>query len=392
MPERWGFLHSRFYSLLAASAIVLMVGVIDFAAGRDWHITPLYLMPLAIAVWGAGWRWGLLFSVLAAGIWLVAELSLGVRYADPWVPYWNALFLFSIVFLSVVLIVSALQSLVRRRTEQLREEMTKRHEAELARLRAERLAMVGAMAAQMAHEVRNPMCSISLNTELLAVEIRTLAGNRSHSPEEAVVLLDQIGRETLRIENVMRDYLGFARLPKVAPRPHSLHEFLEEKLALTRAELAAARVRLVRDYDPNIGSVDLDPVQMWQVLLNLVRNAREAMTQGGEIRVRTRRSGDELQISVSDTGTGIKEENIPKIFLPFFTTKAQGTGLGLALSQQIVAEHGGRIECRSTPGVGTTFAIFLPCPTRGAPSRRVASNPVKTQPRKLHEMQPAGSH
>jgi signal transduction histidine kinase len=111
------------------------------------------------------------------------------------------------------------------------------------------------------------------------------------------------------------------------------------------------------------------------------------MPQGGELTVHTQRQGKEIEISVSDTGSGIDEENIAQLFTPFFTTKAEGTGLGLALSQQIVAEHGGRIECRSTPGIGTTFSILLPQPKPGIPSYSVKADPAKIFPNKFHELQ-----
>lgn len=235
--------------------------------------------------------------------------------------------------------------------------MTRRHQAELGQLRAQRLAVVGSMAAQTAHEVRNPMGSISLNMDILSHEISELKTSSSHSAAEAMALLSQMEQEFGRIDAVIRDYLSFARLPKIAPQPQSLHAFLDERLALTAMELAAAHVRVVKDYDPEVDVIDVDPVQMWQVLLNLIRNAREAMSDGGVITVRTLRKDDEIQVSVSDTGSGISEGDITKAFTPFFTTKADGTVLGLALSQQIVVENDGRLSCNSAEGIGTTFSI-----------------------------------
>lgn len=391
------FLKSRSRAIAIAAVLVVAVGSLDYSTGRDWQVVSLYLLPLALAVWAAGPRWGIFFSVLAAGTWLAAELAGGAVYSHPGAPYWNAL-MFLMVFLAVALslarlhaIMQTLERRVKARTTQLRDEMTRRHKADLARLRAGRLAAVGTMAAQVAHEVRNPMCSISLNLDLLSHEIGGLATDGPHSPDEATLLLAQIRQEIGRVETVMRDYLGFARLPKVVPQQQSLHAFLDERLALTKAELATARVRLVKDYDPRIESVDLDPVQMWQVILNLIQNACEAMPEGGEIRMGTHWEGDEILISVSDTGIGISEEDHARLFTPFFSTKAQGTGLGLALSQQIVAEHRGRLECRSTPGSGTTFTISLPCPKQVVPSDRPRIDLIKTKPSAFHERHLAGS-
>jgi signal transduction histidine kinase len=384
---------SRSWALAIATGLVIAVGILDYWSGREVQVVPLYLLPLALSVWRAGRTWGVIFSVLAAGTWLGAELATGPVTTHPLVPYWNAL-MFLMVFVSVTLTLSrlhdAMDSLERRvkaRTDQLKDEMARRHDADLARFRAERLAAVGTMAAQLAHEVRNPMCSISLNVDLLSIEINALTSKESHSPAEANLLLSQIGREIGRIESVLRDYLTFARLPKIVLREQPVHAFLDERLALINAELAAAHVSVLKDYDPQVECMNADPPQMWQVILNLVRNAREAMPQGGEIKVHTRREGGEIEISVSDTGSGIEEEHLSQLFTPFFTTKAEGTGLGLALSQQIVAEHGGRIECRSTPGAGTTFSILLPQPNRSIMPYNIKADPIKYIPSKFHELQ-----
>ena len=186
---------------------------------------------------------------------------------------------------------ATLEQRVELRTAQLREEMAKRSQAELGWLQAERLAVVGSMAAQMAHEVRNPLCSISLNMELLSQELDALTAGSPMATVETHALMAQIETEFGRIDKVVHDYLGFARLPKVMPGSHSLHVFLDENLAHLAAELEAAGVKLVKAYDPSIHTVKVDPARMWQVLLNLIRNAREAMPQGGELRVRTCRDG-----------------------------------------------------------------------------------------------------
>lgn len=389
MGERWSFLHSKAFAVVAASLLLAIVGAMDCVVSPGWHVGPLYVLPVAGAAWGAGQRWGMCFAILAASIWLVAELSTDPSGDRAGAPYWNALMFLVVVFLSAALALSALREMVRKRTEQLRAEMAKRHGAELARLRAERLAMVGSMAAQLAHEVRNPMSSISLNMELLSREISNLSANGPHSPEEASVLLGQMEQEIRRIDSVIRDYLGFARLPKIVSQRVPIHAFLDEKLALSTAELAAAGVRLVKEYDPRIDFAEVDPGRLWQVVLNLLRNAREAMPEGGEVVVRTKRAGDEIWISVSDTGTGISQEDAAKIFTPFHTTKAHGTGLGLALAQQIVSEHGGRLEFRSAPDAGTTFTIILPLATNSTPSGRIGIEAIKTEPPMTHELRAA---
>lgn len=388
-------LHSRAQSIAFGVLLILAIGVLDYYTGRECQMVALYLLPVGATAWGAGRRWGIASSLLAAGTWLVAELASGALYALNANPLWNAL-MYLLVFLSVALLLSELHeimnSLERRvkiRSGQLKEEMTLRHDAELARLRAERLAIVGTMAAQVAHEVRNPMGAIALNLDLLSYELRDMAGDRSHPMAEAELLVSQISQEIGRVEKVMSGYLSFARLPKVVPDPQPLHAFLDEKLATVVPELNAAGVRLDKDYDPRIHTVNLDAVQMWQVILNLVRNAREAMPQGGRLTVRTHLQDTSLEFSVTDTGSGIRPEDLSRICTPFFTTKAQGTGLGLALSQQIISEHGGKLACRSTPGIGTTFAITLPRPKSSPHSYRLEDDTLGDFPFDTHEISPA---
>lgn len=363
-------LHHRAPAIGLSTMLTVAIGALDYFTGQECQVVALYLLPVSLVTWVAGRRLGMVFCLLSACTWLAAEVGIGGIHARQSSLLWNAL-MFLTVFLMVALLLSALHDMmstlerrVRLRTSQLREEMTRRHDAELARLRAERLAQVGTMAAQVAHEVRNPMGAISLNLDLLACEVTELASAISppaaHAPQEALSLVDQIRAEVERVEQVVRDYLGFARLPKVVPAPHALHAFLDEKLALLLPELSAAHVRLVKSYDPSLHTANIDAVQLWQVVLNLVLNARDAMPAGGLLSVSTRQTETCLLINVTDTGSGIRPEDLRQLFTPFYTTKAKGTGLGLALSQQIIAEHDGDLTCQSTPGTGTTFTIRLP--------------------------------
>jgi signal transduction histidine kinase len=125
-------------------------------------------------------------------------------------------------------------------------------------------------------------------------------------------------------------------------------------------------VRLEREVAEGLPAVSVDRDQMLQVLLNLVRNATEAMPRGGTLRLSARREGAEVLVSVSDTGPGIPPQDLPRVFEPYFTTKAGGTGLGLAIAERIVSEHGGRIEAASSPGQGATFTVRLPAVTAPA--------------------------
>jgi signal transduction histidine kinase len=222
--------------------------------------------------------------------------------------------------------------------------------------RAERLAAVGRISAQITHEVRNPLNAIGLNAELLAEE---LAGNPAVSPE-ARALVTAISREVDRLEAVTEEYLRFARRPRAAPARVDLAELAQGLLDFVAPELAAAGVSVRRELAAAPAPVMGDEGQLRAVLLNLVRNSREAMHGGGTLTVAVRPAPGGVDVAVTDTGGGIPPDDLSRVFDPFYSTKERGTGLGLAFSQQVVREHGGAIRCQSRLGAGTTFTISLP--------------------------------
>jgi signal transduction histidine kinase len=238
-----------------------------------------------------------------------------------------------------------------------------RQQAELRR--AERLAAVGRISAQITHEIRNPLNSIGLNAELLAEEL----GGHPAASREALQLVSAIGREVDRLNGVTEEYLRFARLPRATLAPHDLNDVLGGLLDFFGPELAAARVEVRRALAPGLPPVRADEGLLRAVFLNLLRNSREAMPGGGTITVRTTRAGaDAIEAEVADTGGGIPPGDLTRIFDPFYSTKERGTGLGLAFAQQVVTEHGGTIRCDSIVGRGTAFTIRLPA----APDERAA--------------------
>jgi signal transduction histidine kinase len=223
-------------------------------------------------------------------------------------------------------------------------------------LRSERLAAVGTMAAGLAHEVRNPLNSASL--QLTVLERRL---DRSEDPTNALPIARIIKSEIDRLDRLVREFLAFARPHPLEPKPVNVGELLAGVTGLIAPEAEAGKVAIAVDAAAGIPSVLGDGERLRQVLLNLTRNAVEAMAErGGRLRLAARAAGAEVEIDVEDDGPGFGEE-LP-VFDAFFTTKSQGTGLGLAIVHRIVTDHGGTIRVESRPG-RTCFTLALPAAT-----------------------------
>jgi len=236
-------------------------------------------------------------------------------------------------------------------------------EREQRLIRSERMAAAGQIASHITHEIRNPLSSISLNTELLEEELSGLPGE---TVDEARSLCRAMRREVDRLTEITEEYLRFARLPRPHLAPEDVNEILQSLLAFMANELRGKKVEVMFDLRPELPSVEADENQLRQAFLNLLRNAVEAMAaRGGTLRVATALRDAEVEVRIADTGSGIADEDLPKVFEPFFSTKEKGTGLGLPLTQQIIQEHGGSIGVQSAAGQGTIFTVRLPLPGGG---------------------------
>ena len=234
-------------------------------------------------------------------------------------------------------------------------------------IQTERLAAIGRMAAHVTHEVRNPLSSIGLNVDMLGDEIRD-AGPESER------LLESIQQELERLESITEEYLRLARLPEPSLSPEDPTHLLRDTAEFVKREMNASGVELRLDLAPQLPAVAMDEPQLRQALLNLLRNAREAMPDGGVAKLEAMRYDGGVRIQVHDEGAGIAEEEREHVFDLFYTTKERGTGLGLPLTQQIVVAHGGHIACKPRLPHGTTFEVWLPAAalaTTGSPVRRV---------------------
>jgi two-component system NtrC family sensor kinase len=248
------------------------------------------------------------------------------------------------------------ESALERRSEQLEQALVDLQASQDRVIRTERLAAIGHMAAQIAHEVRNPLNALGLNADLLGEEIRE--GNAGDAEE----LLGAIRAEIRRLADITEAYLAVGRLPPMQLDPQPLGPLIEELVRFHLEELEHASVRVALELSGELPEIQLDADQMRQALLNILRNASEALAGegGGVVTIRAYPDGRWLVVEVADDGPGMDAEHVARVFDPFFSTKSTGSGLGLPLTQQIVGEHGGRIACISSPGVGTTFSIRLP--------------------------------
>ncbi len=223
------------------------------------------------------------------------------------------------------------------------------------RERAERMAMLGQVSAGLAHEIKNPLAGIKAAMDVLTMEPSVA--------EEDKEVLRKVRQEVGRVEALMKTFLNFARPPKPQPANVDINALLSSCVGLYGRGPARAKsdaVDVVTDLNP-LPVVLTDPMQLEQVVINLLLNAFDAMPAGGTLTVRSEHDvpAHMVHIRVGDTGRGIIPDNLEKIFEPFFTTKPRGTGLGLAISRQLIEQQGGSLSVHSSPGNGTTFTISL---------------------------------
>jgi signal transduction histidine kinase len=236
-------------------------------------------------------------------------------------------------------------------------------EARRERSAQERLAALGQLSGTIAHELGNPLNAISGHVQLLARD--------AACPPDMREQLGVIEREVQRMTAIIRRFLDSARALVPRPEPVQLGALVDEALSLNVSAEARHRIEVRREVPADLGPASIDPSLVRHVLGNFISNAVDAMPRGGHLTVRARRAGDQLALSVTDTGGGIAPETRKRIFEPFFTTKdpGKGTGLGLAISREIAGALRGRIEVESAPGSGATFTLLFPAPPAPAASR-----------------------
>jgi len=231
-----------------------------------------------------------------------------------------------------------------------REEIEDLHKREMAR--AEHLATLGELAAGLAHEIRNPLAGIAGVVDIMGKELPPNSASRA--------VIGDVHREVLHIQAILNDLLSYSRPRPPTFHPADINTTVEQAVVLARQQVLTKPVQVLFEPNPSLPPVEHDPALIQQVVLNLTLNGIQAISGSGQVTLALLQNHDNVAITVSDTGRGISADALPRIFKPFFTTRSEGTGLGLSLANGIVHSHGGRIEVSSTIGKGTTFKVSLP--------------------------------
>jgi two-component system, sporulation sensor kinase E len=242
------------------------------------------------------------------------------------------------------------------------------HDATEARLKtfeaieSERMQALTLLAASVAHEIGNPLNALHIHLQLIERELRQL---KSKDTSKISNYVSVAKGEIARLDYIVRQFLEAIRPTPPRLVLAQLNDVARATIELLRPEIENRGVVLEVKPARQLPEVRMDPGQIQQALVNLVRNALQAMTKGGVLRLQTGQSSENVWVSVSDNGVGIPADHVKRIFEPFYTTKKKGSGLGLMIVQRIVRDHGGGIELESRVGEGTTFRIWLPLHERG---------------------------
>jgi signal transduction histidine kinase len=322
-----------------------------------WHnlFQRLYYLPIIYAAIYFGWRGGLVASTISALCYIPHILMAWHHMPDYAMNQYAEI----IVFFLVGTVTGVLADRGRRQRMEL--EATSEQLAKANRdlqdsfeqiKRADRLSAIGQLSASLAHEIRNPLASIDGAANLIESP-QTSEEMRSGS-------LAIIRKEIQRLNRLLTNLLDFARPRRPEFQPAEPGRLFDAIINLADHSAHQKGITIRKDVPPSVPPFECDPEQMKQVILNLAINAVQAMTDPGEIVLSARQKDSCVMISVRDQGAGIPEEDIDKIFNPFFTTKDAGTGLGLSVVHQIVNQHGGTVTAERNPDRGMTFSLLVP--------------------------------
>ena len=341
-----------FWIALKLALAYLLIGYTHAIESHYWLVL---LFPVVTAATVLGAIGTLAFTLAASAAYLSFLLFEPPSYVPP---EWNVLVLRLIILAMVGNLANILADELRVQTrqsrsaaEQLAEANAHLRQAEEAVRRSDRLAALGQLTAGLAHELRNPLGAIKASAEMLH---RSVAAENDVAREVAGI----IDSEVDRTNSLVTRFLQFARPLELRRETADLAHTLDRAVAMVERE--APGIAIYKNYEPEIRPFPFDAELMERVFYNLALNAAQATAPGGAITVKTRLSGGFAETAIIDRGAGIDPQHLASIFNPFFTTKPQGVGLGLAIVSMIVDEHGGKITVESELGKGSVFRVFLP--------------------------------
>jgi signal transduction histidine kinase len=246
--------------------------------------------------------------------------------------------------------------------QRLRAATAQLHTAQQEAARAETLAVMGKMAAHVSHEIRNPLVTIGG----FARAVLRRPDDEGRVRKNVHIIVDEVER----LEQLLTDMLDLARPPAAKRRPENLHDILDKAWLLAGGVIQDnPRIILRKSYGSKLPPLEADAASLLRAFLNVLRNAVQMMPEGGTVTITTCQKTDEVEISIADTGPGIEPEMLTSVFAPFISARPNGTGLGLAVTQRIIHEHGGRIEVQSEPGQGAKFIFHLPLEPLATPAQ-----------------------
>ena len=358
--RQWFDRVPRVVITVGSFALVLVVGAIDYATGINLSVTAFYLLPVAVATWFASRRTGVFTACTGAVVWFIVDVMGRATIGHPFVPVWNAVML-GLEFVIVAVLLGA----VRHQTEHLENTVAVRTEelqrAQMQLMETAKLETVGRLAAGIAHEVKNPLMTLSLGADYFFFRPAANLDERA--------LVQDMKEAVRRASNIINLLLNISRPRPLERADEDINRLIENALTLVRHQLEPGHVAVVCQLQPALPRALLDRTRIEHALMNLFLNSLQAMPDGGTLTVRSYVSGGtedcapQLIVEVEDTGRGIGPADLNKPFEPFFTTKppGQGTGLGLSIVREIVEIHGGVISLANRPegGVRATLKFDL---------------------------------